>query len=315
MYKPLLTLLGTVLLLNGHSQTQIGNSDFESWETVASGEEPVNWNSFLSATGSLSWAAGNQLQSSTDVRPGTNGTKSAKIFSNSTLGVVANGNLTVGRINMNSASPANSSNYNSSVTADANFSEALTTAPDSLVFWAKYTPANASGNDSAGVSAILHDSYDLRDPLDANSLSHIVAVATTNYASTNGNWVRISIPFSYTGPANVPAFLLITFTTNSTPGGGSDNDQVWIDDVQLIYNTPAGIQEAIAPIVSAGIHNDELLIQYVGGTEGTVEIYNASGQKVYTGALGDSYHFRENGIFFVRMVTNYGTFTQKLAHF
>lgn len=315
MNKPIFTLLFSTLLGTAYSQTQIGNSDFESWETVASGEEPLNWNSFLTATGSLSWAAGDQLNSSTDIRPGSSGSKSAKLFSNSTLGVVANGNLTVGQINMNSASPANSSNYNSSVTADTNFSEVLTDSPDSLVFWAKFTPANASGTDSAGVSAIIHDNYDLRDPLDANSQTHIVAVAATNYASTNGNWVRISVPFNYTGPASSPEFILITFTTNRTPGGGSDNDQVWIDDVELIYNTPAGINEQTAIAVSAGIKNHELIIQSVAGTEGNVEIYNAAGQQVHNGELTDNYTFQETGLFVVRFVTNHGILTQKLVHY
>jgi hypothetical protein len=315
MNKPLLTFLFTAILVSTYSQTQIGNSDFESWETVASGEEPLNWNSFLTATGSLSWAASDQLQSSTDIRPGSAGTKSAKIFSNSTLSVVANGNLTVGQINMNSASPANSNNYNSSITANTNFSEALTGSPDSLVFWAKFIPANASGTDSAGVSAIIHDNYDLRDPLDANSQTHIVAVAATNYASTNGNWVRISVPFNYSGPASSPEFILLTFTTNRTPGGGSDNDQVWIDDVELIYNTPAGIEEQTSSTLSARIKNHELIIQSSVGTEGNVAIYNAAGQLVHSGSLTDPYTFCETGLFVVRFVTNHGILTQKLMHY
>jgi hypothetical protein len=151
--------------------------------------------------------------------------------------------MTVGRINMGSTTPSDPNNFNISLTADANFSEALTTSPDSLVFWVRYTAANA--NDSARVHAILHDAYDLRDPLDANSIPHIVARAERNYGKTNGSWARITVPFNYVvgSPALGPSFILITFTTNKTPGGGSNNDEVLIDDVALIYNSSVSISE------------------------------------------------------------------------
>ena len=31
-------------------------------------------------------------------------------------------------------------------------------------------------------------------------------------------------------------YILTTFTTNKTPGGGSENDEVYVDDIVLIYN-------------------------------------------------------------------------------
>jgi hypothetical protein len=223
---------------------QIGNSNMESWENVGqTTEEPTNWNSFKTATGSLSSFGNKQVQQSTSIRSGASGSFCARIWSTSILSVVANGNLTLGQINMGSSSPASTSNYNFSKTADPNFSEALTSSPDSLVFWVKYTAANSS--DSARVHAILHDAYDLRDPLDANSIPHIVARAERNYGRTNGSWARISVPFNYVvgSPAPNPSFILITFTTNKTPGGGSNNDEVLIDDVELIYNSSVSISE------------------------------------------------------------------------
>jgi hypothetical protein len=226
------------------AQQQIGNSDMELWNNVGQAtEEPTNWNSFKSAQGSFTSFASQQLQRSTSVRTGASGQYCARIWSKSTLGIVANGNMTVGRINMGSTTPSDPNNFNISLTADANFSEALTTSPDSLVFWVRYTAANA--NDSARVHAILHDAYDLRDPLDANSIPHIVARAERNYGKTNGSWARITVPFNYVvgSPALGPSFILITFTTNKTPGGGSNNDEVLIDDVALIYNSSVSISE------------------------------------------------------------------------
>jgi len=242
------------------AQTQIGNSNFETWEVVASpDEEPVNWSSFLTESGSLAQFAQSELDKSTDIRPGSTGTYSAHIFSQNVLGVIANGNVTTGRINMGSATPSNPNNYNSSIIADATFSEAITDYPDSLVFWAKYTPINSG--DSARVSAILHDNYAFRDPIDAPSQAHIVATAIKNYPTTNGNWVRFSIPFTYSGPATSVEFILITFTTNKAPGGGSGNDQVWIDDVELIYNPGSNAPVIANPDNTATDINSAVMIQ------------------------------------------------------
>jgi hypothetical protein len=218
------------------AQTQIGNSGFENWETTTDElHEPINWNSFLTASGTWSTFAGQQMDWSTDVRPGSTGTKSVKIWSNSVLGTIANGNVTLGQINMGATAANDPANYNSSITSGTNFSEALTVEPDSLVFWAKFLPANGAGSDSARVSAILHDSYNLRDPINAASASHVFATAIRNFKTANG-WMRISVPFNYSGPAATTQFILLTYTTNKIPGGGSDNDQLWIDDVELIYN-------------------------------------------------------------------------------
>ena len=102
-----------------NAQTQIDNSGFENWESVSGGSEPVNWNSFLTASGGLAGFAANQIEESTDKRPGSAGNKSARIWSRSVLGVVANGNVTLGRINMGSSSPTDANNYNKSIIGNA----------------------------------------------------------------------------------------------------------------------------------------------------------------------------------------------------
>ncbi len=223
------------------AQQQIGNANMEAWENVGTAtEEPNNWNSFKTGTGGLAGFASKQIERSTAIRSGATGSYCARIFSVSILGAVANGNMTVGQINMGSSTPTSANNYNFSKIADANFSEALTDQPDSLVYWVKYTPVNSG--DQARVHAILHDNYEFRDPIDANSVPHTVARAELNYGSTNGVWVRKSIPFVYEGPATTTSFVLITFTSSKTPGGGAANDEVLIDDIELIYNA-VGVNE------------------------------------------------------------------------
>jgi hypothetical protein len=235
MKKNLLAIGFVAYSLMGHAQQQIGNGDMELWDAVgSSSEEPQNWNSFKTASGSYNGFGSQQVQRSTAIRPGATGQYCARVWSKSTLGIVANGNLTLGRINMGSTTPADANNYNYTSITDPLFSEAITSSPDSLVFWVKFTAAN--GNSMARVHAVLHDSYILHDPIDANSTSHVVATAPLNYSPTGGVWVRKSVPFNYTGPSTAPQFLLVTFTTNMTPGGGAANDEVLVDDIQLIYN-------------------------------------------------------------------------------
>jgi hypothetical protein len=285
------------------AQQQIGNGNMESWDNVGQGtEEPTNWNSFKSAQGSFTSFASQQLQRSTSIRTGATGQYCARIWSKSTLGIVANGNLTVGRINMGSTTPSDPANYNISLTADANFSEALTTSSDSLVFWVKYTAANSS--DSARVHAILHDTYDLRDPLDANSIPHIVARAERNYGKTNGSWARISVPFNYVvgSPALSPSFILITFTTNKTPGGGSNNDEVLIDDVELVYNSSVGISENKSESfyvnynVTSGLE--------IFGKEMTVNLVDTKGVSIKNGNTEDLRGLiLKSGLYFVQSPT------------
>lgn len=314
MRKQLFSLLFIGASSTIFAQTQIGNSGFETWETVSSGEEPTNWSSFLSASGSLSWAASDQCESSTDVRPGTSGTKSVRIFSVDIFGTIANGNVTVGRINMGNASASDPSNYNSTITNDANFSEALTDSPDSLVFWAKFSPNSGSTADSARVSAIIHDNYAFRDPIDAGSQAHIVATAIKNFAKTNGNWVRMSVPFTYSGPASTPAFILITYATSYEPGGGSGNDQLWVDDMELIYN-PVGVDEqSISPIQVVNA-NGKITFKAKEGTTAAVVINSANGEVVAQGTSEQTFSLSSTGVYFIHLTVDGKEYLQKIAVF
>jgi len=265
---------------------QIGNSDLELWDNVGSStEEPTNWNSFKSAQGGFTSFASQQIQRSTSIRAGATGQYCARVWAKSTLGIVANGNMTLGRINMGSTTANDPNNYNISLTADANFSEALTASPDSLVFWVKYTAANAT--DSARVHAVLHDAYDLRDPIDANSLPHVVARAERNYARTSGSWVRISVPFNYVvgSPAPTPAFILVTFTTNKIPGGGTNNDEVLIDDIALIYNGSVGSQNLYPSTTSLSASYSENQGLLIKGDADCIQILSLEGKIHFSGTI------------------------------
>jgi hypothetical protein len=281
------------------AQQQVGNGDMELWDNVGQAtEEPSNWNSFKSGQGSFASFASQQVQRSTAIRTGATGQYCVRVWSKSTLGIVANGNLTLGKINMGSSTPSDPANYNFSQTADANFSEALTNSPDSLVFWVKFTPA--SGNPNARVHAILHDSYDLRDPLDANSTSHVISRAELNYPSTGGQWVRKSVPFVNQGPATSQQFILITFTTNQTPGGGAANDEVLIDDVQLIYNSTSGLESTYNQKEFTAYYSTESGL-VINGSPTTISIITMDGKITHQGSIESLNGQKLNsGIYFIQ---------------
>lgn len=269
----------TIILLLGPQfyAQQIGNSGFENWDNLGSNqEEPTNWSSFKTATGSFAAFGSKQVERSSTVRSGATGNYSARIWSKSTLGIMANGVLTTGRMNMGSSNLSSPDNYNYTLLNDAAFSEALTLAPDSIVFWARYT---AGASEKAGMHAVIHDQFSVQDPINAASEPYVVADANFQFSPTNNNWVRFSVPFTYTVNTGLaPKFILLTFTTNHIPGGGSANDEVLIDDVELIYNT-IGFESEVSS-EQFGVFIDEANRLVLTGFEQDqqVEIFRLNGQ-------------------------------------
>lgn len=222
------------------------NGGFEgNW----SGNEPQGWHSFVSATGSMaSFVNGStgQFTQSTDTRPGSAGTHSARIQSKYTFGVKANGNCTNGRINAGSMTATEASaNYNFSDPSSTGYNTPFAGTPDSLVFWAKYIPADqkpSNSSNKARAHAVITTNARYQDPEATNYDAVKVAEATLNYsANSSMGWQRLAVPFVYSSvsPQNA-AYVLITFTTNATQGGGTTSsskvDDIYLDDVEMIYN-------------------------------------------------------------------------------
>lgn len=224
------------------AQTQPNNAGFENWDNVGSNtEEPTNWSGMM--TGSLcglcGFAASQRVfRDATDYHGGA---YSARIQSTSAAGNIINGAITTGKVNAPNTTPSNG--YNATVMSDANFNHPFTDMPDSVVVWVKYSVTDAS--DSARMSFVLHDAYNLRDPQDGNSAPHVVATARKNF-QTAGQWTRISLPFDYSGPStNGAAYLLATFTSSYVPGSGNSTAKLWVDDLEFIYNptNPTSVEE------------------------------------------------------------------------
>ena len=234
---------------------QMPNSDFETWSDK--NKAPKHWHGFESVTGSLSGSAKSttKLVSSNNVRPGSKGLTSAVVTSTKVVFVIANGTMTNGRLAAGSMTATNSANHSetnlSSTDVDTNgdpFATPMYAKPDSVKFWMRFTQAKAQASyPYAAFNAVITDGTYYQDPED-KTYTNKVAVAAPNKADmTVGDWRLVSCPFDYASYAANGAeakAILLTVSTNATPGKGSYSngvaDSVYVDDLELVY--AAGIK-------------------------------------------------------------------------
>ena len=246
MKKNLLLICLSLLWFQTMAQygTQFENRGFESWANFGTNNntiEPVHWHSTKSATGTFTGFLSQQIEPSTQVRPGSKGTKSARIWPVSVVGVTANGNLTNGRMNAGSMSATGSGNYNYTQRADERFNTPINTIPDSITLWVCFRCADPE--QKAEARAIIHGDFDFQiiangtvSPNDQQVAYARMQFLRTSMAGGNYYWRRISIPFVQYGSCDDPRYILFTLTTNQNPGQGGTNDDLFVDDVLLIYN-------------------------------------------------------------------------------
>ena len=230
-----------ILSLNLSAQygPQFDNRGFEQWTTRVS--EPTHWHSGGTATGSFSGFLSSQIEASSQKRPGSTGSKSVRIFPSSVLGVTANGNLTNGRMNAGSMSTTGSGNYNYTQRSESAFNTPINQLPDSLSIWVCFRSQSTS--DKAQVKAVVHGNADYQiiangteSPADMHVATAVKSFSRTSAANGAYTWRRLSIPFNNNGPCTDVRYILLTATTNETPGTGSTNDDLFVDDLLLIYN-------------------------------------------------------------------------------
>ena len=242
-FRKLLSFLFVSFLFSSSVLAQFGpqfeNRGFEQWTNRAS--EPVHWHSGGTATGTWSSMMPNSVEQSSQTRPGSSGSKSVKLVPSSVIGITANGTVTNGRINAGSMSPSGSGNYNYTQRSQNVYNTPITQCPDSLTVWVCFRSQSTSHK--AQVKAVVHGDADyqlIADGTESPSNMH-VATADQRFTRTaaNGgayNWTRLSIPFNNNGPCTDVRYILLMATTNETPGTGSTNDDLFLDDVLLIYN-------------------------------------------------------------------------------
>lgn len=220
---------------------QIPNSDFEKWVNLGSkNEEPLRWHSFKSSTGPFHSLLMQQVERSEASRPGSKGRFSARIFSRSIVGITANGNLTNGRLNAGSMFPSGAKN-NNYTQRDSDFCTPINRIPDSLTVWLCLRTKDA---DSYGrIMSYVHGDADFVC-LSGGWEPHEMLCAQVEYefpmtSSLNDTmiWKRMSLPYKdYTHLCDDPRYILTSFTTNKRAGEGDSGDEMFVDDLHLIYN-------------------------------------------------------------------------------
>ena len=237
---------------------QMPNSDFETWSVK--NKAPKHWHGFESVKVKNplfnSAKSNTKLISSSLIRPGSKGVKSAVVTCSKVVGVIANGTMTNGRLyagSMKAEDPANHSETTLSSTddKDANgdpFATPMYAKPDSVKFWMRFTQAQAQARDPlASFNAVITDGTYYQDPEDKTYTNKVAVAAPNDADMTVGDWRLVSCPFDYASYAANGAeakAILLTVSTNATPGKGSYSngvaDSVYVDDLELVYN--AGIK-------------------------------------------------------------------------
>ncbi len=294
---------------------QIYNSGFEEFLNADQAAiHPRHWNSFMTANVEKSIfniGKAKRLDLSTDTRPGSEGNYSVKIYSTSILGIVANGNLTLGRMNIASKDLSNSMNYNYTDRSEVGFNHPFNSLPDSLIVWIKFLPKTAGS--IARCEAYIHGDYNFK--ILANGTFDKTQVIATSLIKikNNGNsgWQRISVPFIYDkvyGCQN-PHYMLINLTTNEKPGGGSAGDELFIDDIELVYTKKLHMQDLhqttfelngsdmdiIIPFsITGAMYPDNIVIAQLSDAQGSFEKPINIGQ-LETGLVSGINHLQIEG--------------------
>lgn len=263
MKKLLLTLsvFAGIMTANAQGVYQIPNSNFEGeWQTLEikktnlfgketimhSETTPNSWNSFYAAQGDAKETAfgivANQV-GTVKQTTGQDGTGSSVtiVSKKNMLQSISNGNLTTGIVNMGKADAAAPENYNFTDLDNNTGKCEFIGLPDAVELWCKFVPKDANlGN--ASVNMILHTNTEYKDPstiMGAEEATSRIAKAYSEIIPNNNEWKKYTIDFVYNGDLyhtyDGTKYLLASFSTNKTPGSGSDGDELSIDDIKMLY--------------------------------------------------------------------------------
>ncbi len=296
--------------------TQFDNRGFENWTTrnTESCNEPEHWHAGGTATGSFSGFLSSQIEQSSQTRPGSNGSKSVRIYPTKILGITANGNMTNGRMNAGSMSATGTENYHYTQRSNSTFNTEISTIPDSLAVWVCFRSESSTQN--ASIHAAVHGDYNYKFYANGSEgiIGQLVATAEQSFTRTttdNGDmvWKRITVPFVHDGICSEIKYILLTFATNELAGQGSDKDDMFIDDILLIYNPSLRIEQLnntnFKPL-------DEITIRFSLSGTMSADNLNAETNKVIA-QLSDANGSFANPIELGRMTTNgNGTITAQI---
>lgn len=219
---------------------QMPGRDFENWRKVSDklGSEPDGWHSFATAGGNLaSTAKAEQVK----IAVGHNGGNCAQIFSRDVkfLGshvAYANGTLTNGQMIAGSADASNTKNHAESNTSNgSDYYTNFFGNPDAVEVWVKYVD-NSNGT-KASISAAITDGTFYQEPWSSTTQpENLIGRANKTDIAPTSEWTKVTVPFKYYETGKATKSILVTMSTSATPGAGKGNEQLYVDELNFVYN-------------------------------------------------------------------------------
>lgn len=293
MKKIFTFILSTSITLISFAQTQIANGGFEDWENVGTAtEEPVDFNSNKtgSTTAQLGGNASQTCFRDASIKHG--GLYSMRLENKSVnvviTTVIVNGSATTGVVNAPSTNKADgylgTTKYQ---TASDIRRLSFTGRPDSIVGYYQYT---SGGTGEVGkITAILHNNhyYDPETPTTNHPDPTADKVARATFLTptgSNSTWTRFSAPFVYTSTVS-PTYIMINMTPSNNQLTTFAGSKIWFDDISFIYNPSTSVKEIdLTKNVKVYYYDKNIYVDFSvkDSDQSTIEIYNATGQLVYS---------------------------------
>ena len=220
-----------------NAQEQFENPGFEDWEAIADFEEPVNWSTIKTCIPeNISFVA--PVPISKETENVHSGNAAVHIITKKVMSTIANGLLTNGRV---FASINIHEGYTFIDPNDGQWNTIVTHRPDSIVGWFRCNPqVGDDGVKDYGMIKIILSSDSTAIPAtDSSSWVGFTAYKFPDEPVTE--WTRFSIPMEYYNN-DTPKYLL-SVLTSSRGFDAAEGSELWLDDLELIYNDNNSISE------------------------------------------------------------------------
>lgn len=313
-YLRLFILTGAVISLISslNAQSQFDNPGFEEWEEIGFGPnilEPVNWSTIkstddeqLNVNMPIVWGKSDDAHS---------GNYSLYLVTKSVFSIPVPGTITNGRIH---ATPIADSGYTYSDLENSNWHTQITSKPDSLVGWYKTNPVPG---DYGKIKVVVHKEF-VRVSEYRDTTGFIGSGALFLSPDPVDEWTRFSVPIHYY-KNETPKFILLT-VSSSKGTSALIGSELWIDDLELIYDPASGIGEENAANLDVYAADNKLNI-FVAGEKNEnylLRVYDIEGrlQMEHTGRLNEKKSYRYNlrsGIYIVSVSYGNKVLTKKIS--
>jgi hypothetical protein len=309
MKRNLLVIVVCFISTSFLAAQQIENASFEEWEDAGTvQEEPVNWSSLKTTDNTLvNSKAPVVWQRSDDAHTGLS---SVKLLNTETLGIIATGLVTNGRVH---GTFVTTEGYVYTVPEDEKWHTSFTYRPDSLVGWFKFYP---QPGDSCVVTCVVHVGEGTLPEGDTQENMVGKAEFKSN-GETVEEWTRFSVPFNYYN-SNNPEYILITLNGGNKLNSTADSYALY-DDLELIYNNSSIDETAIETdaiyVYDKVIHLEKLDDNELKGA--VLNVFNLNGQKIVeTEVTSSNISIGENivydGIYVIMLNTAKNIYTRKV---